>query len=187
METAQDVLKDATTKMDNTVAVLKGHFSGLRTGKASPSLVDGLQVPYYGVPTRLRDIANISTPEPRQITISPFDPSAMADIEKAILAANLGVTPRNDGRMIRITVPEMSEDRRKEIVKVAKRQTEDARIAARNVRRDANDVLKALQKDSKISEDERDRGLSDIQKLTDARMGKIDEELKSKEAEIMSV
>ncbi len=187
METSQDVLKDATAKMDNSVTVLKEHFSGLRTGKASPSLVDGLQVPYYGVPTRLRDMASISTPEPRQITISPFDPSVMADIEKAILAANLGVTPRNDGRMIRITVPEMSEERRKEIVKVAKRQAEESRVAIRNVRRDANDLLKALQKDGKISEDERDRGLTDIQKLTDNRIGKIDDELKAKEAEVMAV
>lgn len=187
MQTAQDVIRDATDKMDNTLKVMKGNFSGLRTGKASPSLVDGLQVPYYGTPTRLRDMANISTPEPRSITISPFDPTVLPEIEKAILAANLGVTPRNDGRLIRIQIPELTEERRKEIVKVAKRQAEDSRVAIRNVRRDANEMLKTLQKDGKISEDDRDRALNDIQKLTDGHTAKIDEELKNKEAEVMAV
>ena len=110
MTNAQDVIKDATSRMDGALAALKDRFSGLRTGKASPSLVDSLQVPYYGVPTRLKDMANISTPEARQITIAPFDPSVLNDIEKAILAANLGVTPRNDGRMIRIMMPELTEE-----------------------------------------------------------------------------
>ncbi len=187
MQTAQEVIRDATDKMDNTFKVMKEHFSGLRTGKASPSLVDGIQVIYYGAPTRLRDMANISTPEPRSITISPFDPTALGDIEKAILAANLGVTPRNDGRLIRIQIPELTEERRKEIVKVAKRQAEEARVAIRNVRRDANDMLKAIQKDAKISEDERDRALADIQKLTDGVIAKVDDELKHKEAEVMAV
>ena len=187
MTNAQDVIKDATTRMDGALASLKERFSGLRTGKASPSLVDSLQVPYYGVPTRLRDMANISTPEPRQITIAPFDPSVLADIEKTILAANLGVTPRNDGRMIRITMPELTEQRRKEIVKVAKTQAEECRVAIRNVRRDANDAIKALQKDGKISEDEAKKGLDDIQKLTDAKVGKVDADTKAKEAEVMAV
>ncbi len=187
MTTVAEVLQDATTRMDGALASLKERFSGLRTGKASPSLVDSLQVPYYGTPTRLRDMANISTPEPRQITISPFDPSVMADIEKAILAANLGVTPRNDGRVIRITLPELTEERRKEIVKVAKTQAEECRVAIRNVRRDANDALKALQKDSKISEDECKKGLDDVQKLTDAKIGKVDADFKAKEAEVMAV
>ena len=165
MDTAQDVIKDATARMDGALASLKERFSGLRTGKASPSLVDSLQVPYYGVPTRLRDMANISTPEPRQITIAPFDPSSLAEIEKAILAANLGVTPRNDGRLIRINMPELTE----------------------NVRRDANDAIKALQKDGKISEDEGKKGLDDVQKLTDAKVGKVDADTKAKEAEVMAV
>lgn len=187
MTTAQEVLKDATTRMDGALASLKERFSGLRTGKASPSLVDSLQVPYYGVPTRLRDMANISTPEPRQITIAPFDPSVLSDIEKAILAANLGVTPRNDGRLIRINMPELTEERRKEIVKVAKTQAEECRVAIRNVRRDANDTIKALQKDSKISEDEAKKGLDDVQKLTDAKIAKVDADTKAKEAEVMAV
>lgn len=187
MTTVQEVLQDATTRMDGALASLKERFSGLRTGKASPSLVDSLQVPYYGVPTRLRDMANISTPEPRQITIAPFDPSVLTEIEKTILAANLGVTPRNDGRMIRITLPELTEERRREIVKVAKTQAEECRVAIRNVRRDANDSLKALQKDSKISEDECKKGLDDVQKLTDAKIGKVDSDFKAKEAEVMAV
>ena len=187
METVAEVLSDISDKMDNTVKVLKDNFNGLRTGKASPALVDGLQVTYYGAPSRLRDVANISTPEPRLITISPFDPTVLPDIEKAILAANLGVTPQNDGRIIRVPIPELSEERRKEIVKVAKRQSEESRVAVRNVRRDANDAIKKLQKDGKITEDERDQGLSDVQKATDEHIGLIDTELKNKEAEVMSV
>ena len=182
-----DVMYDAVLKMENSIDVLKGQFAGLRTGKASPALVDGVQAMYYGVPTRLRDIANISTPEPRLIVIAPFDPTALADIEKAILAANLGVTPRNDGRVIRIPIPELNEERRKEIVKVAKRQAEDSKVAIRNVRREANDAVKALQKNSEITEDERDSGLEKIQKLTDEYVGKIDAMLKAKESEVMAV
>lgn len=187
MATLSEVLTDSYAKMDNAIKVLKDQFAGLRTGKASPALVDGVQAMYYGVPTRIRDIANISTPEPRLITIAPFDPTALPEIEKAILAANLGVTPRNDGRLIRIPIPELSEERRKEIVKVAKRQSEDAKIAVRNVRREANDAVKALQKDSQITEDERDQGLEKIQKATDERIAKIDAELKAKEAEVLAV
>jgi len=187
MLTLKDVMADTAEKMDNTLRMLKDQFAGLRTGKASPALVDGVQVTYYGTPTRLRDLANISTPEPRLITITPFDPTALPEIEKAILAANLGVTPRNDGRVVRVPIPELNEERRKEIVKVAKRQSEEARVSVRNVRRDANEVVKALQKDGKITEDERDRGLEDIQKATDAHIVKIDTELKSKEAEVMAV
>ena len=149
MDTAQDVIKDATGRMDGALASL--------------------------------------TPEPRQITIAPFDPSALAEIEKAILAANLGVTPRNDGRLIRITMPELTEERRKEIVKTAKGLAEDCKVAIRNVRRDANDAIKALQKDGKISEDEAKKGLDDVQKLTDAKVGKVDADTKAKEAEVMAV
>ncbi len=187
MDTLDDVLLDMVEKMENTLKMVKEQFSGLRTGKASPALVDGVQVLYYGVPTRLRDIANISTPEPRLIVISAYDPTVLPEIEKAILAANLGVTPRNDGRVIRVPIPELNEERRKEIVKVAKRQSEEARIAIRNVRRDANEAVKTLQKDGKITEDERDRGLNEVQKATDAHIAKIDSELKNKEAEVMAV
>ena len=174
-------------RMKGVVATLKGEFAGLRTGKASPALVENVQVQYYGTSTRLRDIAGISAPEPRLLVINPYDPNAHADIEKAILGANLGVTPLNDGRVIRIPIPELSEERRKEIVKVARRQAEEARVAIRNVRRDANDAIKLLQKNGKVSEDERDQALTDVQKSTDAHITKIDAEVKTKEAELMVV
>ena len=167
--------------------MLKDQFSGLRTGKASPALVENVSVIYYGTPTRLRDLANITTPEARLISITPYDPSALGDIAKAIQAANLGVTPMNDGRVVRVPIPELDEERRKEIVKVARRHAEDARVSVRNVRRDANDAIKALQKDGKISEDERDQSLTKIQKETDATIAKIDADLKAKEAEVMAV
>ena len=187
MDSLEAVMHDALDKMNKSCALLKEQFSGLRTGKASPALVENVSVIYYGAPTRLRDLAGISTPEPRLIVISPYDPTALPEIEKAILAANLGVPPRNDGRVIRVPIPELNEERRKEIVKVAKRQSEEARIAVRNVRRDANEAVKALQKDGKITEDERDRGLDEVQKSTDSRIAKIDTELKNKEAEVMAV
>lgn len=187
METLDDVLLDAEDKMDKSLVVLKEQFSGLRTGKASPALVENVQVLYYGTPTRLREIAGISTPEPRLIVINAYDPTALPEIEKAILAANIGVTPRNDGRVIRVPIPELNEERRKEIVKVARRQSEEARVAVRNVRRDANDWIKKLQKDGKVSEDERDQALTGIQESTDAHIARIDSELKSKEAEVMAV
>lgn len=181
------VLKDATTKMTKSRDLLKEQFSGLRTGKASPALVENVSVTYYGTPTRLRDLANISIPEPRLITITPYDPSALGDIAKGIQAANIGVTPISDGRVVRVPIPELDEERRKEIVKVARRHAEDARVSVRNVRRDANDAIKALQKDGNISEDQRDQALKRIQNDTDGAIAKIDAELKAKEAEVMAV
>ena len=187
MENVNEVLTDATAKIAKSFETLKGQFAGLRTGKASPALVDGIKVEYYGAPTPLKNLATISTPEPRQIKIAPFDPSVIAEMNKAILAANLGVTPQTDGRVLRITIPELNEERRKDIVKVAKKQAEDQKIVMRNVRRDANEMVKKLEKDKKITEDERDQGLEKIQKATDDGIAKIDAELKAKEAEIMSV
>jgi ribosome recycling factor len=187
METVDDILLDAEEKMSKSVDVLQQKFDGLRTGKASPSLVTNVNVEYYGAQTRLRDIAGISTPEPRLIVINAFDPSSLPAIEKAILAANLGVTPMNDGRVIRLPVPELSEERRQELVKVAKREGEEQRVAIRNVRREANEQIKAIQKKSLISEDERDSGLADIQKSTDDYIRKIDQMLSAKEKEITEV
>lgn len=181
------VLKDSTAKMAKSCSLLKEQFSGLRTGKASPALVENVPVTYYGTPTRLRDLANISVPEPRLITITPYDPSALGDIAKGIQAANIGVTPISDGRVVRVPIPELDEERRKEIVKVARRHAEDARVSVRNVRREANDAIKALQKDGKVSEDQRDQSLAKVQKDTDATIAKIDAELKAKEAEVMAV
>lgn len=187
METIDEVLNDTTAKIAKSFDALKAQFAGLRTGKASPALVDGIKVEYYGTPSPLKNLATISTPEPRQIKIAPFDPTVLGEINKAILAANLGVTPQNDGRVLRITIPELNEERRKEIVKVAKRQAEDQKIAMRNVRRDANDAAKKLEKDKKISEDDLKLALDKIQKLTDDGIARIDAELKAKEAEVMAV
>lgn len=182
-----DVLLEADDKMDKAVQFLQQELSGLRTGKANPALVDTITVDYYGTPSRLRDISNISTPEPRLIVISPFDPSSLGLIEKAIVAANIGITPMNDGRLIRVPIPELSEERRKDMVKMAGRMTEEQRVAVRNIRRDANEQSKSLQKNSDITEDERDSALDDIQKSTDGHIKKMDEMLASKEKDIMEV
>ena len=187
METVSEVLADAGDKIQKSFDALKSQFAGLRTGKANPAMVDQLKVDYYGCPTPVKNLGTISTPEPRQIKITPFDPTVIDAINKAILAANLGVTPQTDGKVVRITVPELNEERRKEIVKVAKTQAEAQKVAMRNVRRDANDALKKLEKDKKISEDDLKSALEKIQKLTDEGIAKIDAELKAKEAEVMAV
>ena len=187
MNTVAEVLNDATAKIAKSFDALKAQFAGLRTGKASPAMVDSVKVEYYGVPTPIKNLGTISTPEPRQIKITPFDPTVLAEMNKAILAANLGVTPQTDGRVLRITIPELNEARRKEIVKVAKRPAEDQKVALRHVRRDANEALKKLEKDKKISEDDLKAGLDKVQKATDDGIAKIDAELKSKEAEVMAV
>jgi len=187
MDTVDDILLDAEEKMSKSLSFLHEQFSGLRTGKASPALVENIQVPYYGTPTRLKELAGISTPEPRLIVINAYDPTALPEIEKTILGANLGVTPINDGKLIRIPIPELNEERRVELTKVAKRMAEDARVAVRNVRRDANEHIKKVQKDGSISEDERDGALKDIQKATDDCITGIDKALEDKEADIMAV
>jgi ribosome recycling factor len=182
-----DILLETEDKMDKTVQFLQHELSGLRTGKAHPSLVDSITVDYYGTPTRLRDIANISTPEPRLIVINPFDPSSLGLIEKAITAANIGITPMNDGRLIRVPIPELSEERRKEMVKLAGRTTEEQRVAIRNIRRDANDQVKAFQKNGNITEDERDEALESTQKTTNEHIKKMDDMLAAKEKEVLEV
>ena len=184
---SDDVIKEAKEKMEKTQLFLQQELSGLRTGKANPSLVENIQVDYYGTVSRLRDLSNISTPEPRLIVISPFDPSSLGLIEKAIIDANTGITPLNDGRLVRVPIPELSEERRKEMVKMAGRVTEEQRISIRNIRRDANDQIKELEKESLITEDDRTRALSDIQKNTDDFIKKLDEMLSAKESEIMEV
>jgi ribosome recycling factor len=186
-DSADDVLLEADDKMQKCLEFLSQEFAGIRTGKASPSLVENVQVPYYGTLTRLREIAGIATPEARLIVLNSYDPTALPAIEKAILAANLGVTPMNDGRVIRIVIPELSEERRREMTKIAKRMAEESRVAVRNVRREANEAIKALQKDGRITEDERDQALAQVQKDTDACIGKIDQHMTAKEKEIMAV
>ena len=184
---AHPVLDTTKEKMEGALRNLAQQLDGVRTGKASPALVENITALYYGAPTRIRELGNIATPEPRLITITPYDPSCINEVCKAILAANIGVTPVSDGRKIRVPIPELSEERRKELTKVTSRMAEEARVAVRNVRRDANDQVKALQKNSEITEDDRDRLLDDIQKATDAAIGKIDAAAKAKEAEVMAV
>lgn len=187
MESVEEILLDSEDKMEKALQFLQHEFAGLRTGKASPAMVDHITVDYYGSPTRIRELGNISTPEPRLLVISPFDPSTLGAVEKAIIAANIGITPINDGRVIRVPVPELSEERRKEMIKVAGRNAEEQRVAVRNVRRDANEHIKGLQKNSTITEDERDGGLEEVQKLTDRFTKAIDETFASKEKEILEV
>ena len=186
-ESSDEVLLDAEDKMEKSVEHLQQGLSGLRTGKASPALVDGISVECYGTQTRMNAISLISTPEPRLIVIKPYDPSSLPAIEKAILAANIGVTPLNDGRLIRVPIPELSEERRKELVKVANRLGEEARVAVRAVRREANDAIKALEKNAEISLDDRDVALEEVQSATDEHVKKIDEMIASKEKDILTV
>ena len=187
MESLDDVLLEADDKMTKSLEVLKQGFAGLRTGKASPSLVENIMVEYYGAPTRLRQIAGIATPEPRLIVINAYDPTALSAIEKAILAANVGITPINDGRLIRVPIPELSEERRKDLIKVGKRMAEEARISIRGVRRDANEQIKGLQKSGTITEDDEKHGLTEIQKYTDDFIRKVDDLLTAKEKDVLTV
>jgi len=186
-DSSDDILLEADDKMGKTLDHLQQGLTGLRTGKASPSLVDQIQVECYGTQTRMNQMALISTPEPRLIVIKPFDPSSLPAIEKAIHAANIGVSPLNDGRLIRVPIPELSEERRKDLGKVASRLGEEARVAIRAIRREANDAVKAMEKASALSEDERDRALAEVQKYTDTFSKKVDEMVSAKEKEIMAV
>ncbi len=187
MESLDDVLLDAEEKMSKSTDHLHQELSGLRTGKASPTLVENIQVNYYGAPTRLRELAGIATPEPRLIVINPFDPSARQNICQAILAANIGITPMDDGRVIRIPIPELSEERRRDLLKVGKRMAEEARVAIRNVRREANEAIKSMQKGSVITEDDKKLGEEEIQKLTDQYIKKVDDQIAAKEKDILAV
>lgn len=173
--------------MMKTEDSLKNNFAAIRTGKASPSLVENITVDYYGTPTRLRDLAGISTPEPRLLVVQPWDRSSLAAIEKAILASNIGITPMNDGKLLRLPVPELSQERRTALSKQAKSETEDAKVALRNIRRDANEVAKKAQKDGEITEDDLKKMLDDIQKTTDRYIAALDAALAVKEKELMTV
>ena len=162
MAALDDILLDAEDQMDKALEFIHQQFDGLRTGKASTSMVEHLSVSYYGSSVRLREIANISTPDVRLIVINSYDPTALPAIEKAIIAANLGITPMNDGRVIRVPIPELSEERRREIGKVARQTTEKGRVSIRGIRQEANEKIKALSKESKITEDEKEKGLKEI-------------------------
>lgn len=184
---ADEVLLDAEDRMDKSVQVFKGQLSKIRTGKASIGLIEDVSISLYGTDMPLKQCANLLTPEPRLIVIQPYDKNAIPVIEKAILQSNLGMNPVNDGTVIRISVPQLTEERRKELVKVIHRYAEEARTAVRQVRRDANDSIKKLEKASDISEDDQYLYLDDIQKYTDDHVKEIDEHMEKKEAEVLEV
>ncbi len=172
-------------RMDKTIAALKDEFKALRTGRASASIFDRVRVDYYGTPTPLNQVSTISVPEARSIVIQPFDKSLITEIEKAILKSELGLNPSNDGKVIRISIPPLTAERRKELVKQAKSIAENSRVAIRNIRRDGNDELKKQQKDGSITEDDLKTGEADLQKSTDKYIQDINKILEEKEKEIM--
>ena len=183
----KELLVDLKRRMDQAVATFQTQLASTRTGRASAHMLDAIKVDYYGTPTPVSQMAQVSTPEPQMIVIQPWDPSVVKDIEKAIQASDLGFNPQSDGKLIRVPVPPMTEERRRDVVKHLNRVLEEHRTAVRNVRRDGNDALKKLAKDKKISEDEEKRALEGTQKMTDEEIRKMEEMCKRKEAEVMQV
>ncbi|MDK2847032.1 MAG: ribosome recycling factor [Desulfuromonadales bacterium] len=182
-----DVVKKARNGMDKAVDALKKDMTKVRTGRASTSLLDDVMVDYYGTPTPLNQVGTLTVPESRLITIQPWEKKLLPDIEKAIFKADLGLTPTSDGQLIRIAIPPMTEERRKEMGKVVRKMGEEAKVSVRGARRDANESLKKLEKNKEISEDEQKRGEKEIQDLTDSFVAKIDELVAGKEKEIMEI
>jgi ribosome recycling factor len=183
----EDFLGDATQRMDKSVEATHEHFNSVRTGRATPALLDRVLVDYYGTPTPLKNLATIGAPEPRLLTIQPFDPSSIKQIEKTIQESDLGLTPSNDGKVVRLPIPQLTEERRKELVKVVRAMAEEGKVAVRNVRRDAIKHLEELVRNGDVGDDEERAAETRVQKLTDDHTSKIDELLKRKEAEILEV
>ena len=179
--------KEVSERMIAAIEHLKRELSGLRTGRASLALLDNVRVEYYGNPTPLNQVASLGIPESRLITIQPWEPPLIKEIEKAILASGLGLTPSNDGKVIRIPLPPLTEERRKELIKVCKKYGEEAKVHIRAIRRDRNEELKKMQKESKITEDELRKSEAEVQKLTDQHIQNVDQVLKKKEEEILEV
>ncbi len=173
--------------MSRTIDVLKKDFASIRTGRASLALLDGLMVNYYETPTSLQQLASLSIPESRQMAIQPWDQKVIPEVEKAILKSDLGLTPMNDGKIIRINIPPLTEERRKQLVKTVRKKAEEAKVSIRNIRRDVNEELKRLEKEKHISEDIVKKSQDEIQKLTDSFIAKVDDVLTNKEKEIMEV
>jgi ribosome recycling factor len=182
-----EVKQDAENKMKKTLEALKRELMTIRTGRASPALIEPLKIDYYGAPTPLQQIATIAAPEPRLLTIKPFDPASIGAIEKAILKSDLGLTPANDGKLIRLSIPSLNEERRRDLTKVVHKHAEEAHIALRNVRRDALKDLEELEKEKMISEDQHFKGKEQLQLLTDKYIAEVDQVSKKKEAEIMEI
>ena len=182
-----ELLDRSEEKMTKTLASLEEEYQGIRAGRANPHLLNKLTVEYYGVPTPLQQVGNISVPEPRVLQINPWEKSLIKPIEKAILASDIGITPSNDGVCIRLVFPELTEERRKDLAKDIRKKAEAAKVAVRNIRRDANDSLKKMEKNSEITEDELKEGNDKIQKMTDKYIAKIDQTAEAKTKEIMTV
>ena len=182
----QDVLKDMESRMIAALDALGREFASVRTGRASASLLDGIRVDYYGTMTPIPQMASVAVPDARTITIQPWEAGQLKEIEKAIIKSDLGITPNNDGKMLRLSMPTLTEERRKQLAKSVGKVAEEGRVAVRNVRREANDRLKALARDKKLSEDEERRGHDAIQKTTDKYIAKVDDLLKKKEQEILT-
>ncbi len=185
--TVDELIQDAERRMDRSVEAARTEFNTVRTGRASAALLDRVGIDYYGQETPLKQLATINVPEPRMLTIQPFDPSSVKQIEKAILESDLGLTPSNDGKLIRLPIPQLTEERRKELVKVVRHLAEEGRIAVRNVRRDVMHHLKELSNKGEVGADEEHRAEERVQKLTDDHIKMIDDSLKHKEAEILEV
>lgn len=185
--TVEEVIKDAKPKMEGVIEALKRKLSNVRTGRATVGLLDEVMVDYYGVPTPLNQMASVNVPEPQMLTVQPWDTTQIGPIERALIAANLGMNPSNDGKLIRLLIPALNEDRRKQMAKQVHEIAEEHRVAIRNVRHSANDTLKKSLKEKTISEDNERDGLDQVQKLTNTYVAKIDELSKHKEQEILSV
>jgi ribosome recycling factor len=187
MAAIEDFLADCERRMDKTIETTRQEFNTVRTGRASTALLDRIVIDYYGTPTPLNNMASISAPEPRMLTVQPYDSSQVKTVGKAIMESDLGLTPSNDGKLIRLPIPQLTEERRKELVKVVRRYAEDGKVAVRNVRRDVMKHLEELVRNGEVGDDEERRGEAQVQKLTDDHVKRIDELLKNKEAEIMEV
>lgn len=183
----KDIMTDAESRMKKTIEHMTGDFASMRAGRANPAMVEKIMVNYYGEPTPINQLANINVPEARLLVIQPWDKTCIGDIEKAVMKSDLGITPSNDGNVIRLAVPALTEESRRDLVKVVKKRSEEAKVAVRNIRREANDMIKAGEKEKLISEDESKKGLDDIQKLTDKYIKDIDSILALKEKDIMEV
>jgi len=181
---AKEALKEIEDSMKKVIEATKRELAELRSGRANPKMVEGIRVSYYGTPTLLKEIATIGIPEARMVVISPYDPSSLKEIEKAILQSELGITPVSDGKIIRLIVPPLSEERRQELIKIAKKVSEEGKVSVRTVRRDGKDKIKSLEKDKKISEDERFKSEDELQKLTNKHIEEIDKILEQKEKEL---
>lgn len=187
MTAVNEVIKQTKEKMEKAIFAMKREFGTIRTGRASPSLVEGIHVNYYGTPTPLKQLATITIPDVKLIVIQPWDPSCIKDIERAIQESPLDIMPTVEGKVIRINIPALSEERRQELIKVTKKMAEDGRVSIRTIRRDAIDKVRQLEKDAKATEDERYNAQDEIQKLTDKHIEAVDEILKHKEAELLEV